>query len=98
MVQVKDRPKNVREVFHDHAVYSFIQSGYFYSASSSPLPLRDARYSTDTMSEFRAEAHRQLRVKDLPNYYYVAARARFKPATLRTKGAESTNEPPRSIS
>src|SRR6218665_2263871 len=47
--------------------YSFIHSGHFYSAPSSPLPLSGAPdYSTDTVSEFHAEAHRQLQVKDLP--------------------------------
>ena len=42
--------------------YSFIHSfGHFYSALSSPLLLRGAPdYSTDTVSEFHAEAHRQL--------------------------------------
>jgi len=46
---------------------SFIHSGHFYSSPSSPLPLRGAPdYSTDTVSEFHAEAHRQLQVKDLP--------------------------------
>src|SRR6218665_904063 len=46
---------------------SFIHSGLFCSAPSSPLPLRGAPdYSTDTVSEFHAEAHRQLQVKDLP--------------------------------
>src|SRR6218665_1557261 len=46
---------------------SFIHSGHFYSAPSSPLPLRGAPdYSTNTVSEFHAEAHRQLQVKDLP--------------------------------
>ena len=45
---------------------SFIHSGHFCSAPSSPLPLRGAPdYSTDTVSEFHAEAHRQLQVKDL---------------------------------
>src|SRR6218665_2880646 len=44
-----------------------IDSGHFYSAPSSPLLLRGAPdYSTDTVSEFHAEAHRQLQVKDLP--------------------------------
>ena len=39
----------------------FIHSGHFYSAPSSPLLLRGAPdYSTDTVSEFHAEAHRQL--------------------------------------
>ena len=47
--------------------HSFIHSGHFYSAPSSPLPLRGAPdYSTNTVSEFHAEAHRQLQVKDLP--------------------------------
>jgi len=42
-------------------IHSFIHSGHFYSAPSSPLPLRGAPdYSTDTVSEFHAEAHRQL--------------------------------------
>src|SRR6218665_927900 len=46
---------------------SFIHSGHFYSAPSSPLLLRGAPdYSADTVSEFHAEAHRQLQVKDLP--------------------------------
>ena len=46
---------------------SFIDSGHFNSASSSPLLLRGAPdYSTDTVLEFHAEAHRQLQVKDLP--------------------------------
>src|SRR6218665_2435326 len=48
-------------------IHSCIHSGYFYSASSSALPLRGAPdYSTDTVSEYHAEAHRQLQVKDLP--------------------------------
>ena len=47
--------------------HSFIHSGHFYSAPSSPLLLRGAPdYSTDTASEFHAEANRQLQVKDLP--------------------------------
>src|SRR6218665_574459 len=45
-------------------IHSFIHSGHFYSAPSSPLLLRGAPdYSTDTVSEFHAEAHRQLHVK-----------------------------------
>ena len=44
-----------------YITYSFIHSGHFYSAPSSPLLLRGAPdYSTDTVSEFHAEAHRQL--------------------------------------
>jgi len=38
-----------------------VHSGHFYSASSSSLLLRGALdYSTETVSEFQAEAHRQL--------------------------------------
>ena len=45
----------------------FIHFRHFYSVPSSPLPLRGAPdYNTDTVSEFHAEAHRQLQVKDLP--------------------------------
>jgi len=41
--------------------FSLIHSGHFFSAPSSPLLLRGAPdYSTDTVSEFHAEAHRQL--------------------------------------
>src|SRR6218665_683382 len=48
-------------------LHSFIHSGHFHSAPSSPLPLRGAPdYNTDTVSEFHAEAHKQLQVKDLP--------------------------------
>ena len=51
----------------DRCIHSFIHSGYFNSAPSSPLLLRGAPdYNTDTVSEFHAKAHRQLQVKDLP--------------------------------
>src|SRR6218665_2324821 len=47
--------------------HSFIHSGHFCSVPSSPLLLRGVPdYSTDTVSEFHAEAHRQLQVKYLP--------------------------------
>src|SRR6218665_2959626 len=53
--------------FHPQHLSLFIHSSHFYSAPSSPLPLRGAPdYSTDTVSEFHAEAHRQLQAKDLP--------------------------------
>src|SRR6218665_1798465 len=44
---------------------SFIHSGYFNSASSSPLLLRGAPDTTLCRS-FTPKRHRQLRVKDLP--------------------------------
>src|SRR6218665_190208 len=73
--------------------YSFIHSGHFYNAPSSPLLLRGAPdYSTDTESEFHAEAHRQMRVKDLPK-----ARAGVEPTTLWLKVIVLTKAPPRPI-
>src|SRR6218665_2535466 len=53
-------------MFHTYTFYSciyisshsFFHSGHFYSTPSSPLLLRGAPdYSTDTVSEFHAEAH-----------------------------------------
>src|SRR6218665_3368103 len=73
----------------------FIHFGHFYSAPSSPLLLRGAPdYSTDTVSEFHAEAHRQLQVKDLPKVR-LAVRAGVEPTTLRLKVIISTKAPPR---
>jgi len=40
---------NCMPIHHLH----FIHSGYFYSASSSPLLLRCSRHSTDNVSEWR---------------------------------------------
>src|SRR6218665_4093815 len=56
-------------------IHSFIHSGHFYSAPSSPLPLRGAPdYSTDTVLEFHAEG--------LAQGPYVTARAGVEPTTL----------------
>src|SRR2546428_841003 len=46
--------------------YSFIHFRYLYSAPSRFLLRGAPDYSADTESEFHAEAHEQLRVKDLP--------------------------------
>src|SRR6218665_24329 len=52
--------------FEIATLHSFIHSGHFYSDPSNALLLRGAPdYSTDTVSDFHAEAHRQLQVKDL---------------------------------
>ena len=48
----------------------------------------------DTVSEFHAEAPQATASEGLAQGPYVAARPGFKPATLQTKGAKSTNEPP----
>ena len=76
---------------------SLIHSSHFYSASSSPLLLRSASdYSTDTVSKFHAEAHRQLSAgKGLAQGPYVAAKAGVEPMTLRLKVIDSSNAPPR---
>src|SRR6218665_1083907 len=77
---------------------AFIHFVHFYSAPSSPLLLRGAPdHSTDTVSEFHAEAHRQLHVKDLPKVTYVAASAGVEPTTLRLKVIVSTKAPPHPI-
>src|SRR6218665_3374437 len=45
----------------------FIHSGYIYSASSSPLLLRGAPYTTLILCRsFTPKRHMQLRMKDLP--------------------------------
>ena len=47
------------------------------------------------MSEFHAEAPQAAASEGLAQSPYVSARAGFEHTTLRTKGEESTNEPPR---
>ena len=49
----------------------------------------------DTASEFYAEAPQATASEGLAQGPYEAAIAGFEPTTLRTKGDESTNEPPR---
>jgi len=51
-------------------------------------------FCMDTVLEFHAEALQTTVSEGLAQGSYVAARAGFKPTTLRTKGAESVNEPP----
>ena len=72
---------------------SFIHSSYIYmyNASSSLLLLRGAPETARILCRnFTTKRHRQLQMKD-----YLAARAGFEAATLRTKGHEFTDEPPR---
>ena len=54
-----------------------------------------ATCSKDTASEFHAEAPQAIVSEGLAQSPYVAARAGFEPTTLRTKGVETTNAPPR---
>src|SRR6218665_2480606 len=49
------------------SIHKFIHSGHFYSASSSPLPLRGAPDTARILCRsFTPKRHRQLRDKDLP--------------------------------
>src|SRR6218665_4125771 len=73
---------------------SSFHSGHFYSAPSSPLPIRGALdYSTDTVSEFHAEAHRQLQVlQDLPK---VPTWRLERESNPRPSGRQSSSQPRR---
>src|SRR6218665_4194894 len=60
-------------------INAFIHSRCFYSAASSPLPLRGAPdYSSDTVSELTPKRYRKLRVK--VQGPYVVARVGFERA------------------
>ena len=59
-------------------IHSFIHSGYFFSATYV--------HSTDTVSEFHAEAPQATVREVLAQGLSVATRAGFEPATLQTKG------------
>src|SRR6218665_232753 len=77
---------------------SFIHPGHFYSAPKSPLLLRGAPdycNNTDTVSEFHAEAHRQLQEKDLPKVPTWRLERGVELTTLRLKVIVSTKAPPR---
>ena len=70
----------------------FINSGYFYNASfKSTTTQQRSRHST--VPEFQAEEPQATASEVLPQDPYVAARAIFKPAALRMKLVETTNEP-----
>jgi len=76
-------------------IHSFIQATSIAHLQVHYTTQRRSRHSTDTVSEFHAEAPQATASEGLDQGPYVAARAGFKPETLRTKGAESTNGPPR---
>ena len=64
-----------------------IYSGYFYSASPSPLLLRGApKHRTDTVSEFHAKASHATEIEGPAQGPYEAATAGFKPTSLWTNG------------
>jgi len=49
------------------------------------------------VSEFHAKAPQATESEGLAQGPYLATRAVFEPTTLRTKGDEYTNEPPRPV-
>ena len=81
---------NALKIGH-RARHLFIRSGYFYSAPSSPLLLRDAPDTARILCRsFTPKRHRQLRVKDLPKVFTWRLERDSNPRSF-----ESTNEPPR---
>jgi len=74
-------------------IHSFILSGFFYSASSSPLLLRGAPdYSIDTVSELTGQSVAgNCEWRTCPRSY-ASAGVGFEP---ETQGTELTTEPPR---
>ena len=77
-------------------VVLFIHSGYFYNASLSPLLLIVAPDTARLLCRSLHDETPQATASEGPAQGpYVVARAGFEPTTLRTKGDESTNEPPR---
>ena len=74
-------------------VNSFIQAISIAPLLSTTTQKR-SRHSTDTVSEFHDEAPQATTSEGLAQGPYMAARARFEPTTHRTKGVDSTNEPP----
>src|SRR6218665_2052543 len=78
-------------------IHSVSHSGYFNSASilKSNTTQRHSRHSTDTVSEFHAEAPQATAREGLAQDPYVVARVGVEPTTLRSKGIDSTNAQPR---
>ena len=84
---------DINEVRQPLFIHPFIHSGYFYSASSSPLLLRGTHdYSNDTCRSFHVVVLLATMSEELVQGPYVAARVGFEPATPRT---QPINEPPR---
>src|SRR5678816_2419880 len=65
------------------------------SSAASDVYKRQPDYCADAESEFHAEAHEQLRVKDLPRVPTRRLWGGFEPATLQLQGTEHTPTPPR---
>src|SRR6218665_3188717 len=75
--------------------YSFIYSGHFYSAPSSPLLLEALQTTARMLYRVSRRSARVTAGKILAQGPYVAARAGVEPTTLRLKVIVLTKEPPR---
>ena len=75
-------------------LFILFYSGYFYIAPLQVLYYSEELPTITIALEFHAEAPQATASERLAQGPYVAARAGFEPTTLRTKGDESTNEPP----
>src|SRR6218665_2091818 len=80
----------MRRLTFIHSFWIFL-SRLFKSTTTQRCP----RHSTNTVSEFHAEAPQATASEELAQGSYVADRAGFKPTTLRSTGIDSTNELPR---
>ena len=80
-----------------YSLHTCTNSSFIQAISIAPLQVHyySEALAHYTVSEFHAEAPWATASEGLAQGTYVAARAGFQPATLRTKGDESTNEPPR---
>src|SRR6218665_531693 len=70
---------------------------FLWRLFKSTITQRRSRHSTDTVSEFHAEAPQATASEGLAQDPYVAARAGFEPTTIWSTDIDSTNEPPLSI-
>ena len=89
--RIEKRISNEKILQKTHEVYLlrlFLQRLFKYTTTQ-----KRSRHSTDTVSEFYAEAPQATASEGLAQGPYVAARVGFEPATLRTKGVKSTNTP-----
>ena len=75
-------------------IHSFIHS-FIQANSIAPLQVLYYSEALPTQNGYCVEAPQTIASEGLVQCLYVAARAGFEPATLRMKGAESTNEPQR---
>ena len=81
---------------NDYYLFIYLFRLFIQRLFKSTTTQKRSRHSTNTpVSEFHAEAPQATVSEGLAQGPYVAARAGFDPMTLRTKGVDTTNGPPR---